>query len=240
MNRVKVALVAAISIALAFTFSSCVGTGVNLQNAASVAAETFEDSRDGKKYKYVKIGEQTWMAENLSFNASGSVCYDNENRYCGLYGRLYNWEAATKACPSGWHLPSDEEWTALENYVGGSSVIAKHLKAKSSWKNRPDGKSGNGEDTYGFAARAGGNGWPNGHFDYVGTGTGWWSSSESDENNAFLLLMINAAELSNRDFNKKSFLSTEKSLLFSVRCIQDSQGFGEDRQTEKQEKGEAQ
>ncbi len=86
---------------------------------------TFTDSRDGKIYITVKIGNQTWMAENLNFTtAEGSWCYENDSTYCEKYGRLYSWETAREVCPAGWHLPSKSEFETLLSNVGGSGSNA--------------------------------------------------------------------------------------------------------------------
>jgi len=80
---------------------------------------TFQDGRDGRVYSWIGIGAQVWMAENLKFvGPSGSWCYQNMAARCVEYGRLYNWDAAMAACPAGWHLPSNAEWTTLVEQVG--------------------------------------------------------------------------------------------------------------------------
>jgi len=175
--------------------------------------DALTDARDGKAYKTVKIGTQTWMAENLNYNASGSKCYDNKAQNCDKYGRLYDWNAAMKACPSGWHLPSKAEWDALLAAVGGEKTAGKYLKAASGWNNY-EGKSGNGEDKYGFAALPGGNN-SLGYFNRVGDIGYWWSSSEHKQDNgdAYRLDMA-------YNYEKADWFYNEWSLLFSVRCLQ--------------------
>lgn len=84
-------------------------SSVAIDPSAVIKGE-FTDGRDGKVYKTVKLGYQTWMAENLNVNVSGSLCYSNEDGNCEKYGRLYTWTAAKEACPVGWHLPSQEEF----------------------------------------------------------------------------------------------------------------------------------
>lgn len=68
------------------------------------------DSRDGKKYQIVKFGEKIWMTENLNYATEKSRCYENEEKNCDRYGRLYTWIEAITACPKGWNLPSEDDW----------------------------------------------------------------------------------------------------------------------------------
>ena len=112
------------------------------------------------------------MAENLNYDAEGSICYENNPDNCAKYGRLYNWETAMKAYSKGWHLPSNAEWEKLFRYIDDdtgfgnpyeSPSAGKHLKAASGWN-----EDGNGTDNYGFSALPGGNGYSDGSFRNVG------------------------------------------------------------------------
>jgi uncharacterized protein (TIGR02145 family) len=183
---------------------------------------TFTDSRDGKNYKTVKIGKQTWMAENLNYNEKSSKCYDNKPANCIKYGRLYDWNMAKKACPKGWHLPSDSEWDKLMRYVDGdtgmespydSKTAGKYLKATSGW-NDFKGKSGKGEDKFGFSALPGGYGDSFGYFYHVGIGGNWWSSSMGSSLAAYSWDISYSYECLISDNDDEFY-------LHSVRCLQD-------------------
>jgi uncharacterized protein (TIGR02145 family) len=183
---------------------------------------TFTDSRDGKVYKTIKIGEQVWMAENLNYEAEGSRCYNDSISYCNKYGKLYDWETAMKVCPKGWHLPNREEWSKLIRYVDDTSdtespyeskTAGKYLKSKEGW-NDDKGKSSNGEDKFGFSALPGGYGDSGGNFSNVGKYGIWWSSSEFNSSSAYFRYMAYTNEDVYNDYY-------DKSNLHSVRCVRD-------------------
>jgi len=165
--------------------------------------------------KSVKIGNQIWMSENLNDASKGGKCYENKPENCKKYGRLYTWEEAMKACPKGWHLPSDEEWQTLVDFAGGGEVAEKKLKAKKGWNwNYYEGESGNGTDDFGFSALPGGYGSSDGSFKYVGVNGSWWSSSEEHSSYAYYRdIYYNSSDLSRGNGNKIS--------RHSVRCLQD-------------------
>ena len=91
------------------------------------------DTRDGKVYKTIQIGSQTWMAENMNYEKTGSYCYDDDPANCEKYGRLYTWGAALNACPEGYHLPTAEEFATLISNVGGEEIAGKMLKSSTGW-----------------------------------------------------------------------------------------------------------
>ena len=142
---------------------------------------TFEDTRDGKIYKYVKIGTQTWMAENLNYAETAVnivICHGDKNRSYKNYGKLYTWDAAMKACPRGWHLPSRSEWNVLIEYVGGEVIAGKKLKAKNGWKVLSSANA-NGTDNFGFAALPGSESAAGCFSDFEISGN-WWTATMSD------------------------------------------------------------
>ena len=70
----------------------------------------------------------TWMSTNLNFAAPESKCFQEGEDGCA-HGRLYSWGAATKVCPAGWHLPTDDEWFLLAHLYGGVETAGQHLKS---------------------------------------------------------------------------------------------------------------
>ena len=78
----------------------------------------FRDSRDGNTYRYIQLGDQIWMVENLRYEIDDSWAYNGDTKNLNMYGRLYTWDAAMKACPEGWRLPSDDDWMVLERHIG--------------------------------------------------------------------------------------------------------------------------
>jgi len=84
---------------------------------------TFTDKRDGRTYKWALFGKQVWMLGNLDFKtAAGSWAYDNDSTKEAACGRLYDWTTAQKACPKGWHMPADDEWSKLIAMLGGEDI----------------------------------------------------------------------------------------------------------------------
>jgi uncharacterized protein (TIGR02145 family) len=161
----------------------------------------------GETYQTVVIGTQTWMARNLNYNESGSKCYNNNPANCATYGRLYDWATAWEICPSGWHLPSNDEWYELTDVVGGQTIAGRYLKTTSGWNN-----NGNGMDDYGFSALPGGRGGSDGSFYDVGSLGYWWSSSEFTNYFAYERCMY----YDNEGVYWKGY---DKNNLFSVRCV---------------------
>lgn len=173
------------------------------------SVEELKDSRDGKNYKIVKIGNQVWMAENLNYKAKESWCYENKKTNCSKYGRLYNWNTAKEACPSEWHLPSKKEFATLFKMIGGKNTAGRVLKSKSTWK-----KFGFAKDTYDFSILPAGIRRLNGSFDGEYYLTYFWNSNEYEGNEAGAMYM-------NNNDNEAKLNSFDKDFAFSIRCVKD-------------------
>jgi len=166
-------------------------------------------SYQGYDYATVDIGGQCWFAENLKYlpevhsNSEFLIAGSNSQPGYGVYGYngsdvaiaksqqnyidygvLYNWYAVDQVtlCPTGWHVPSDTEWTTLTTYLGGESVAGEKMKASST----DPSPNWNGTNEFGFAALPAGLRGGNGAFYYLGDSAHFWSSSERDPGHSWL------------------------------------------------------
>jgi len=165
---------------------------------AGCGSGTLIDGRDGQRYKTVKIGRQIWMAENLNYQTDSSWCYNDSLTYCKKYGRLYDWNAANKACPDGYHLPSREEWNHLVLLSGGWQLAGKML-----------------QDDYIFMALLGGKREYRNCFSGIDNSGYWWTADEAENHHYayFRNMYYNYDGVNANDDNKRN--------AFSVRCVAD-------------------
>ena len=192
---------------------------------------------DGNVYHTVTIGTQTWMVENLrttkyndgtaipnvtdgtvwgNLTTPGVCTYNNTGNAdtINTYGRLYNWYTVNtgKLAPTGWHVPTDAEFTTLTTYLGGEGVAGGKLKETGTthWNSPNTGA----DNTSGFTALPGGGRYNDGTFFIIGYDGTWWSSSESNSNYAWFrnLHYFNSYVYSSYDY---------ESCGYSVRCVRD-------------------
>ena len=142
----------------------------------------------------------------------GDAC--DETWSLNEYGRLYNWYSVDDArglCPSGWHVPTDEEWTVMTDFLGGEFAAGGQIKTDYGWYNGV-----NGTNSSGFSGLPGGGRLENGYFGSAGSYGGWWSSSPFGGSYARsrYLSSYNESVYRSYDYNQYGF---------SVRCIKDSE-----------------
>ena len=126
------------------------------------------DTRDDQRYRTVRIGNRTWMAQNLNFQTGNSWCYDNNTSHCNTYGRLYDWNTARKACPPGWRLSTGQDWRDLIKAAGGRGADKRLRSMSPGW---------NGTDDFRFSTLPGGYYFMN-IFSDIGRSAYWWTPSE--------------------------------------------------------------
>ena len=155
------------------------------QTGIAQSTGTFTDSRDGQTYKTITIKSTligttvTWMAQNLDYKVQDSYTYDDKESNRKELGLLYTWEAAKKACPSGWHLATDNEWAMLVSQFGGMDMAGEALKSVKGWN-----EDGNGTNNSGFDALPAGI-LRNGSYEVLGYFGFWWTSSPMGEDKAW-------------------------------------------------------
>jgi uncharacterized protein (TIGR02145 family) len=186
----------------------------------------------------VVIGTQTWATKNLDVatfrngdaipeaktneewraageNKQPAWCYyENDATNGTKYGKLYNWYALNDLrglAPTGWHIPTDEEWTVLSTFLGGENVAGEKMKSSSGWND-----AGNGNNSSGFSGLPGGSRGCVGFFYDVGSDGSWWSASESAESDAWYRGLY--YYYSNLDRHNANFFKYNG---FSVRCVKD-------------------
>jgi uncharacterized protein (TIGR02145 family) len=203
----------------------------------NVTAITTVTDIDGNVYNAIAIGTQVWMVENLkttkysdgssipnatdnnlwasgSYQKTGMYCwYDDYIANLSIYGVLYNYYAVVdsrKLCPTGWHIPSDTEWSTLTTYLGGESIAGGKMKANTLWNNPNTGA----DNSSGFTALPGGFRDDRGYFDSIGSQGCWWSDTQAFATVAWFRIL---------DYNKSAIGSNARleTLGLSVRCLWD-------------------
>jgi uncharacterized protein (TIGR02145 family) len=202
---------------------------------------------DGNTYETVKIGGQCWMAENLNVGVqvdsvntgathsdvadNGTIekyCYNNDTNNCDTYGGLYDWREAMQytttagtqgICPTGWHIPTDEEFKTLEKQLGMSTSEADNT----GWRGTDEGdkmkiisecEDGANCNASLFSASMAGYRRHEGPFNSLGSHTYFWSSSESSSSNAWGRYLY-------QDYSDVDRFTSLKEFGFSVRCLKD-------------------
>ena len=214
----------------AILFSSC-GASSSSDSTSTEKVEGSTESRESGGM--VTIGSQVWTSKNLNVSTyrngdvipqvqdqqawakltTGAWCYYNNDASNGTkYSKLYNWYAVHDPrglAPNGYHIPTDEEWKKLTDYLGGESGAGTKMKSTSGWNN-----NGNGTNSSGFSGLPGGFRSSVGTFYYIGRGGYWWSSAEYYTDVAWgrVLLYVNG------DVGRSSL---DKDIGFSVRCLRD-------------------
>jgi uncharacterized protein (TIGR02145 family) len=195
---------------------------------------------EGNLYKTITIGTQQWMAENLKVskysdgttipnitdttqwqnNTTGAWSYySNDAANNAKYGKLYNWYAVSKTsngnknvCPTGWHVPTDPEWTVLTDYLGGQSVAGGKMKEvdTTSW----DSPNTDATNTSLFTGLPGGYRGTDVSYYAIGYYGNWWSSTEDSTYSAWYRILYYTNGSAGRDGNGKGY-------GLSVRCLRD-------------------
>lgn len=175
-----------------------IGTASNLQDAGARICEY--------SIKNLDKNAQTQSAAP----ATGCWAYNDDIKNVAKYGYLYTYETAKNVCPTGWHLPSDAEWTTLTDYLGGEDIAGGKLKSTITWDSPNTGAS----NACGFTALPGGYIYNGGSFYSIGSNGDWWSATEDNATGAWNRVM---------DYDKSNVARNgdDKTLGFSVRCIKD-------------------
>jgi len=209
---------------------------VNNTNASNIQQPNIVKDIDGNIYHTIKIGNQVWMLENLkvthyrngdpiknitdaklwSNTTDGAYCdYNNDAKNADIYGHLYNWYAVNDSrniCPIGWHIPTDEEFKTLEEYLGGNNIAGGKLKESGTkhWVSPNIGAS----NESGFSALPAGCRLVNGNFLNINKDVHFWTSTERNDSGAWTRYLSDDSQESFHHYGNKHY-------GFCIRCIKD-------------------
>ena len=186
----------------------------NLRNENYDNGESIPSNLTGSAWNSTTSGATALYGEEAgcqSFSPDIDACDPSQSLM--EYGRLYNWYAVNDSrglCPSGWHVPSDEEWTVMTEFLGGGSAAGVQMKALSGWSD-----NGNGTNSSGFNGLPGGGRNGAGNTFFAGQDGGWWSSSYNNDNPWGRFLASGFDEVArNPNYVRDGF---------SVRCVRDAE-----------------
>ena len=171
----------------------------------------FKDPRDKQTYRTVKIAGLEWLGDNLNYKTAGSFCYKDEDDQCMVFGRLYTWDAAQKACPAGFRLPKHADFESLWTAAGADFNAGYLIKADYGWSGDT-----NGNDTLKFSAMPAGNRFDDETYGNTAKFAFFWSADDTSEG-------VPAGSARVWYLTSKSmafgYMSKPKNFGFSVRCV---------------------
>lgn len=171
----------------------------------------FKDPRDKQTYRTVKIAGLEWLGDNLNYKTAGSFCYKDEDDQCMVFGRLYTWDAAKKACPAGFRLPTHADFESLWTAAGADFNAGYLIKADYGWSGDT-----NGNDTLKFSAMPAGNRFEDETYGNTAKFAFFWSADDTSEG-------VPAGSARVWYLTSKSmafgYMSKPKNFGFSVRCV---------------------
>jgi uncharacterized protein (TIGR02145 family) len=171
----------------------------------------FKDPRDKQTYRTVKIAGLEWLGDNLNYKTEGSFCYKDEDDQCMVYGRLYTWDAAKKACPAGFRLPTHADFESLWTAAGADFNAGSLIEADYGWSGDT-----NGNDTLKFSAMPAGNRFDDETYGNTAKFAFFWSADDSSEGVAPGSARVWYLTCKSMAFG---YMSKPKNFGFSVRCV---------------------
>ena len=200
MNK-RIVIFVGLFVACAFAFAA----------PKSKKKNEFKDPRDKQTYRTVKIAGLEWLGDNLNYKIEGSFCYKDEDDQCMVYGRLYTWNAAKKACPAGFRLPTHADFESLWTAAGADFNAGYLIKADYGWSGDT-----NGNDTLKFSAMPAGNRFDDETYGNTAKFAFFWSADDTSEGVPAESARVWYLTSKSMAFG---YMSKPKNFGFSVRCV---------------------